>query len=103
MPFLLRIAINQNTEEESPRVVFDPDPLQARVGDQIFWTNNDESEAHWPGLLQDDGNIDETFFIPHQIAPDGGVSSTFAPSLPDQVFEYACSLHPDEKGTIRVP
>lgn len=102
MPFQWNIAINKNPQDgTSPRVVFEPDPLQASVRDQICWTNNDDSEAHWPGLLQDDGKIDETFFMPNQIAPNGDSSATFAPSQPAS-FKYACSLHPDEQGTITV-
>jgi plastocyanin len=101
MPFQWKIAIDMNTQAVSPRVVFDPPDLQAKVLDQIFWVNNDPSEAHWPGLLKDDGTIDETFFMPNQIAPNGDVSATFAPSVP-ATYTYACSLHPDEQGTITV-
>jgi len=42
--------ININPAHGTPAVRFDPDPLSARVFDQIFWTNNDAT-AHWPGLL----------------------------------------------------
>ena len=68
--------------------------LDAKTGDQIFWTNNDD-EAHWPGLPDDD-----TFFMPNQIAP-GSTSSIFAPGLAE-TLNYVCSLHPDETGTIEV-
>lgn len=95
-----RIDINKNPEGSSPRVVFDPDPLEAKTRDQIFWTNND-SEAHWPGLVNEDGTIDKTFFMPNQIAPNGDTSAIFAPAAP-ATFEYACSLHPDERGSITV-
>jgi plastocyanin len=81
--------------------VFDPPDLPAQPLDQIFWTNNDPDEAHWPGLLDDEGNIDKTFFMPNQIAPNGDVSATFAPTAA-ATFKYACSLHPEEQGTITV-
>lgn len=100
MPFQRRIDIDPNPDGDSPRAVFDPDPLEANPRDQIFWTNND-GEAHWPGRLNDDGSIDRTFFMPNQIAPNGDVSAIFSPSAP-ATFEYACSLHPDERGTIQV-
>ncbi|HKV10305.1 MAG TPA: hypothetical protein VJ725_19345 [Thermoanaerobaculia bacterium] len=96
MPFQWRITISRTAQG----VVFNPDPLQAKTRDQIFWTNND-TEAHWPGLLQSDGTINTTFFMPNQIAPNGGTSSTFSPSVPSS-FKYACSLHPNEQGTITV-
>ena len=85
-----QIKINR----DGGNVTFDPSELNAKAGDQIFWTNNDD-EAHWPGLPDDD-----SFFMPNQIAP-GGTSSIFSPGRPD-VFDYVCSIHPDETGTITV-
>lgn len=83
-----------------PRVKFNPDPCPANPRDQIFWTNND-SQAHWPGRLNSDGSINKTFFMPNQIAPNGDVSQNFA-AIKAETFNYACSLHPDEKGKIEV-
>lgn len=85
-----QIHINRNGNS----VTFDPSELDAKTGDQIFWTNNDD-EAHWPGLPENDA-----FFMPNQIAP-GGTSSIFSPGGPD-TLDYVCSLHPDETGTITV-
>lgn len=93
-------STDKTTVGTSPRVTFSPDPLAAGVRDQIFWTNND-SDAHWPGRLNSDGTIDITFFMPNQIAGDGDSSAPFSSSAPD-TFNYACSIHPDEKGTITV-
>lgn len=94
--------ISINPAHGTPRVEFDPDPRDARVFDQIFWTNND-TVAHWPGLLNSDDTIDATFFMPNQIAPNGDTSPTFAFSNPAaDPIRYACSLHPDEKGEIKV-
>jgi plastocyanin len=85
------------------RVSFDPSPLAVNVGDQIFWTNND-SQPHWPGLQNEDGSIDETFFMPYQIAGDD-TSPTFAPGVEGEL-KYVCSIHRDppcsEPGTIEV-
>lgn len=92
------IDINPNPDGDSPRVVFDPDPLQAKVRKQIFWINHD-SEPHWPGLLKD-GEIDEAYFMPNQIAPNSP-SSGFG-FMKTGTYDYACSLHPDEKGSIEV-
>ena len=81
-------------------VVFDPANLEVQVLTQIFWTNND-SNAHWPGLVETDGSINKTFFMPNQIAGGGDTSAVFSPSLAG-TLNYACSLHPTEKGTIKV-
>lgn len=91
MALQLQIKINKNGNS----VTFDPLVLNASPGDQIFWTNNDD-EAHWPGLP---GN--NTFFMPNQIAP-GGTSSIFSPSA-TATYDYVCSLHPGETGTITIP
>ena len=75
----------------------------------MFWTNND-SQPHWPGLLKD-GSIDETFFMPNQIAGASDIgpssSSTFSPGVAG-TLQYVCSLHCEagqpcsEEGTIVV-
>jgi len=105
MPAQRRIEITRSSEGGggSPRVKFDPDPLQAKVWDQIFWTNND-SEPHWPALLKKNGKLNKTFFMPNQIAPNGDTSSVFAPNA-EASYTYVCSLHPErpyERGKIEV-
>jgi plastocyanin len=82
----------------SPRITFDPDPLQARTSDQIFWTNGD-SQPHWPGLVKSDGTVDKTFFMPNQIAQGGDTSPVFS-TIVTGTLNYACSLHPGETGRI---
>jgi plastocyanin len=102
MPFEWNIEINLNAQS-SPRVTFDPDPLPVVARDTIFWTNNDPDQPHWPGKLNADGSIDETFFIPNQIAPNGDTSLTWSPTdASTPTYNYACSLHTDEKGKINV-
>ncbi|MGH8562785.1 MAG: cupredoxin domain-containing protein [Gammaproteobacteria bacterium] len=85
------------------RVRFEPSLLAVTLGDQIFWTNND-SQPHWPGIQNEDGSIDETFFMPYQIAGDD-TSPTFAPGVEGKL-KYVCSIHRDppcsEPGTIEV-
>jgi|SRR5882724_9783989 plastocyanin len=81
-------------------VAFSPNPLTVVALEQIFWTNNDDT-PHWPGLLNSDGTINTTFFMPNQIAGGGDPSPVFSPSMPI-TYQYACSLHPTEKGTIVV-
>lgn len=98
MPVQHEIRINRNPQG-APRVKFDPDPLRGSRQDQIFWINND-SDAHWPGLLTPDGSINVTFFMRNEIAPNG-VSPVFS-STDAGTLNYACSLHRDETGTIKL-
>lgn len=85
----------------SPRITFTPGSLPANVADQVFWTNND-TQPHWPGLVVG-SDINKTFFMPNQIAPNGNTSSVFSPGQPGPLT-YKCSLegHQDETGTIVV-
>lgn len=99
MAFQWQIRINPSGQS-SPQATFDPVTLPAGARDQIFWTNND-SVPHWPGPKDSNGDIDQTGFFLNQIAPDGDASSSWSPTLPGS-FPYACSLHPDEEGTIIV-
>lgn len=98
-------SLERRVSSTSPlnRVSFDPSLLAVNIGDQIFWTNND-SQPHWPGLKNEDGSIDDTFFMPYQIAGDD-TSPTFSPGVAGRL-EYVCSIHRDppcsEAGAIEV-
>jgi plastocyanin len=96
MPFTWTININKGPTG----AVFSPNPLtNVALGDQIIWANND-TIPHWPGLVNEDGSIDKTFFMPNQIAAN---SSTSAIGLGKATtLNYACSLHPSERGSIQV-
>ena len=91
---LWRTAI-QRGNKDKPRG-FDPPTQQAQIGDAIFWVN-------------DDVDID------HQPYPAGGGTNTWckvpltgsersdAVNLPTAgTVEFACALHPDEKGSVFV-
>jgi len=100
MPVLLKININRGASV----VTFSPTPLAAQTRDQIFWTNNDPSEPHWPGLKNADGSINPTYFMPNQIA-QGGDSSGIYSSAQALTLNYVCSLHPhsaSEQGIINI-
>ena len=100
MPFQWNININRALGR-TPPVKFDPNPLpNVAPGDQVVWVNNDSASAHWPGLKNADGSIDKTFFMANQIAPSS-TSTTFVPSAAG-TFNYVCSLHPQETGSIQV-
>ncbi len=103
MPFSWNININPNPAKPS-QANFDPPFLgppkqQVEPGDQVFWANND-TQAHWPGLLAPDGSINKSYFMPNQIAPNSQ-SSIFAVGS-SGTLKYACSLHPGEIGTIKI-
>ena len=78
---------------------FEPAYLVVNKGDQIFWVNND-IDPHWPGLMNADGTINETFFMQNQILPSDS-STVFIPGLEGD-FTYSCSLHQNEMGRILV-
>ncbi|HEY6971751.1 MAG TPA: hypothetical protein VJA94_21245 [Candidatus Angelobacter sp.] len=106
MPVQRQININKKPNGP-PGITFDPNPLNANTRDQIFWTNND-SQPHWPGLLNSDGTINTTYFMPNQIAPDS-TSPIFSPSVATtgkggQPLNYKCSIagHDNETGSINV-
>jgi plastocyanin len=97
MPIQRQININKS----GGGIAFSPATLNANTSDQIFWTNNDD-KPHWPGLADGTGKVtNPTFFMPNQIAPNGDTSPIFSAST-GNTFQYACSLHPNETGSIKV-
>lgn len=99
MPFQWLININKKPVPP-PGIQFEPNPLSnVALDDQIVWANND-SVAHWPGLLNSDGTINKTFFMANQIAPQSS-SDTFVVGA-SGTLKYVCSLHPGETGTIQI-
>jgi len=96
-----QININKNPQAP-PLVTFSPNPRPAKTLDLIFWTNND-TVAHWPGLVNADGSINTTFFMPNQIAPNGDQSQAFS-TAQAFTYNYACSIagHTGETGSIVV-
>jgi plastocyanin len=81
--------------------VFDPSPLTAHVNDSVFWYNGDQNEPHWP--TPDAKKPKE--WLDYQIAPDGqSAQISLNPLNPpaNYTLNYVCSLHPGEKGQIKV-
>jgi plastocyanin len=70
---------------------FSPEPIKAKVGDAIQWTNND-STTHTVTL--DDGSCDAG-----RVAP--GKTATLVFSAPG-TYTYHCAIHSTMKGTIKV-
>jgi plastocyanin len=70
---------------------FSPDPVQAKVGDVVAWTNND-STTHTVTL--DDGSCDGG-----RAAPGSTVALTFGKA---GTYAYHCTIHSNMKGTVQV-
>jgi plastocyanin len=97
-----------------PKSKFSPPAAKAKVGQVIYWRNND-SEAHWPvqkSLVKDSANKAGWWLqdagvsgkLPDQDPPvtQEGVSSAVPWTAP---VDYVCYLHPDdpdETGTLQV-
>ena len=67
---------------------FDPNPMQAAVGDMIVWTNNDTRVHH---IVFDNGTDGG------EVAP-GQSSTPIALTTPTAGFH--CTIHPSMVGTI---
>lgn len=101
MPFTWQIDVQKNPPG-TPRVTFDPNPLNSvAVGDQIIWTNHD-SEAHWPALKASDGTINDQYFMANPIVPNSPSSTFVVSETPPTTLNYVCFLHQDEAGAIIV-
>jgi plastocyanin len=70
---------------------FSPEPIQAKVGDVVAWTNND-STTHTVTL--DDGSCDAG-----HAAPGSTVALTFGKA---GTYAYHCAIHSSMKGTVQV-
>ncbi len=70
---------------------FSPEPIQAKVGDVVAWTNND-STTHTVTL--DDGSCDGG-----HAAPGATVALTFGKA---GTYTYHCAIHSSMKGTVVV-
>jgi plastocyanin len=68
-------------------------PINAKVGDVITWTNND-SVAHKVGL--DDGSCT----MGANIAPSGGTASLVFTKA--GTYPFHCTIHPTMTGTITI-
>src|SRR6476659_939703 len=98
MSFVWNVTIRQAAT--SGGYAYDPPALTGvEIGDQIVWAN-DDSVAHWPGLVTETG-INDTYFMANQIAPHEP-SGAFVPGVSGTVT-YVDSLDPQgPTGTIAV-
>ncbi|HEV3456672.1 MAG TPA: plastocyanin/azurin family copper-binding protein [Thermoanaerobaculia bacterium] len=82
---------------------FHPPNLQAKVGDLIFWVN-DSNVAHWPApsAKPEDRTKWLAYQIPGRTADQEPASSQSISFDAAGKFDYVCSLHPEEKGSITV-
>src|ERR1043166_8434000 len=88
------------TRDNSGKVTFEPVSIDAT--DNVFFTNLDPQEAHWPYLNPQATSPD---FCANQIgpAPSPNSSQCTVPSgTPPYTVIYKCKLHDNEQGTIEV-
>ena len=78
--------------------VFDPSPLSVRVNDSIFWSNDDQNEPHWPTP----NAAQPKAWLDFQVAPGGQSAQISINPMAPTTLNYVCSLHPGEKGQIKV-
>ena len=85
---------------------FSPSNQPVKVGDVIFWRNNDEGAEHQPMPVGGDADawVDR---IARCLNGQPATSIRFGfqavpnPPGPNEV-QYVCALHPDEKGSLTV-
>jgi plastocyanin len=78
--------------------VFDPNPLTVRVNDSVYWYNSDPTQAHWPAPSA----ANPKAWLDYQIAADSESSQISMNPPAPYTLNYVCTLHPDEKGQIKV-
>ena len=78
--------------------VFDPSPLSVHVNDSIFWANGDQTQPHWPTP----NAATPKAWLDFQIAPGGQSAQISINPMGPTTLNYVCSLHPGEKGQIKV-
>ena len=86
------------TIKAGPPAVFDPNPQTAFVNDSISWQNDDPNQQHWPTVSA----TDPKSLLDYPIAPNGQSAQISMDPPAPYTLNYFCSLHPNEKGQIKV-
>ena len=81
---------------------FSPPKLTAGVGDDIFWSNNDEQAEHWPAPSVDKKTDWMDNPIPIKLPDQPAPTSRYLSFSGATTINYVCALHPQETGTISV-
>ena len=77
--------------------VFAPSSLTVQVNDSVFWSN-DDNQQHWPTVSA----TDPKSLLDFPIAPNGQSAQISLDPPAPYTLNYFCSLHPNEKGQIKV-
>jgi plastocyanin len=94
------IAINRKPGQALAE--FSPPNLAAGVGDDIFWSNNDEQAEHWPAPSVDKKTDWMDNPIPIKLPDQPAPTSRYLSFSGATTVKYVCALHPQETGTITV-
>jgi plastocyanin len=80
---------------------YEPNPIEAAVGDTVIWTNDDSTPHTVTSGAggQPDGNFDSSPSLSPLLAPGQAFEHTFEQA---GEFPYYCALHPNMAGTVSV-
>lgn len=81
---------------------FSPPNRTAGVGDDIFWSNNDEQAEHWPAPSVEKKTDWMDNPIPIKLPDQPAPTSRYLSFSGATTIKYVCALHPGETGTITV-
>jgi plastocyanin len=96
----IEVSITANSVSKTENA-FDPNPVQAKVGDTVTWTNND-STVHTVtsgSAGQPDNKFNSSPNLNPLLAPEQTFKHTFEEA---GEYPYFCALHPNMVGTVSV-
>lgn len=92
------MSIFKITIKAGKPAVFDPSSVSVRVNDSVFWSNDDQTQPHWPTP----NAATPKAWLDFQVAPGGQSAQIAINPMGPTTLNYVCSLHPGEKGQIKV-
>ena len=100
--FAATVAANITTGSSSKTTdAFEPNPINANVGDTVTWTNKDTTPhtVTSGSAGQPDGKFDSSPNFNPLLAPQQSFSHTFTEAGD---YPYYCGLHPNMVGTVTI-
>jgi plastocyanin len=96
----IEVSITSGSSSKTDNA-FDPNPVQASVGDTVVWTNDDTTPhtVTSGSNAQSDGKFDSSPNLNPLLAPGETFEHTFEE---EGEYPYYCQLHPNMVGTVSV-